>query len=51
MQNMFSGCNSLIYLNLHSFQLNSEINTNGLFSGIYNKAKYCIRDIEVKNLY
>ena len=47
--NMLSGCNSLIYLNLKSFKLEDSVNKNYAFDGISPYVKYCIEDSETKN--
>ena len=47
---MFNGCSSLIYLNLKSFKLNNTVIKGGAFNGISSNVKYCIEDIETKNV-
>ena len=45
---MFSGCNSLIYLNLFSFKLNNTVNNSNAFNKINSNVKYCINDNDTK---
>ena len=47
---MFYKCGSLIFLNLKSFQMNSSVDKNNAFSQLSNNIKYCIQDVDTKNV-
>ena len=47
---MFSGCNSLKYLNLYSFQIDSSVNYENIFEGLSPNVIFCIVDESTKNL-
>ena len=46
---MFEDCLGLIYLNLKSFKVKTDVNKDNIFNRIYTKTKFCSEDATIIN--